>query len=313
VFDHPHPFDPTYGYDLDALLAIQPPPAPDGFDDFWRDTYARTMAIDPEPAVRFEREALGWLVSEIEYTGLDGFRVGGWLLEPKHRAIRVGIVQGHGYGGREVPDVAFPIPDAAVLFPCARGFFRSARADLPHNAMEHVVFGIAARETYVHRGCVADLWAAASALLALYPQLDGRYHYSGASFGGGIGAMALPWDDRLDQAHLMVPSFGHHPLRLTMPCVGSGEAVRQYHASHPEVAEVLAYYDAAIHATRCSIPVLCVPAKFDPAVPPPGQYAVNNALAGPKERYDLSAGHFPYPTEVEEGREQRRRIEAWFG
>ncbi|GGX31334.1 hypothetical protein GCM10010321_52880 [Streptomyces chartreusis] len=36
--------------------------------------------------------------------------------------------------------------------------------------------------------CVAGLWGAATALLDLVPSLDGR-------LGGGIGALALPWDD----------------------------------------------------------------------------------------------------------------------
>ncbi|NUQ01936.1 MAG: acetylxylan esterase, partial [Armatimonadetes bacterium] len=191
-------------------------------------------------------------------------------------------------------------------------FHRSARPDLPAEAAGHVVHGIAARESYLHRYCVADLWSAGSALATLFPPLGGRYRYSGASFGGGIGAMALPWDPRLERAHLVVPSFGHHPLRLTMPCVGSGEAVRNHYAAHPEVAAVLAFHDAAIHATRTTIPVFCVAALFDPAVPPPGQFAVHNALAGEKELFVLSAGHFNYPRELSEGLEHRRRLAAWF-
>ena len=52
-----------------------------------------------------------------------------------------------------------------------------------------------------------------------------RLDYMGISFGGGIGALALPWDERFHRAHLNVPSFGHHPLRLTLPepdTTGSG-------------------------------------------------------------------------------------------
>ena len=74
-----------------------------------------------------------------------------------------------------------------------------------------------------------------------------------ASFGGGVGALALPWDDRFGAAHLNLPSFGHYPLRLTMPCIGSGEAVRRYHAEHPDVLDVLRYFDAATAATRIEI------------------------------------------------------------
>jgi cephalosporin-C deacetylase len=38
-------------------------------------------------------------------------------------------------------------------------------------------------------------------------------------------------------------------------------------------------------------------ALFDPHVPPPGQFAVHNALAGPRELLVLRAGHFEYPGE----------------
>ncbi|MEZ5583004.1 MAG: hypothetical protein R3F37_09785 [Candidatus Competibacteraceae bacterium] len=33
---------------------------------------------------------------------------------------------------------------------------------------------------------------------------------------------------------------------------------------------------------------------FDPAVPPPGQYAIYNALAGHKDLFVLQAGHFEH-------------------
>lgn len=312
MFEHEYPFDPTCGYDLEALLAVEPPPAPAGLADFWHETFAATLAVPPDPEVRVVRETEHWVVAELEYSGLGGFRVGGWLITPASGEVTVGFVEGHGYGGRSAPELSCPVATGAVLQPCARGFFRSARADLPAIVADHVIHGIDRVETYLHRFCAADLWAAGSALLALYPHLSG-YRYSGGSFGGGIGAMMLPWDPRLERAFLRVPSFGHHPLRLSLPCTGSGSAVQAYYATHPEVAEVLAFYDAASHAARCTVPTLCAPALFDPAVPPPGQYAVYNALAGPKERFDMSAGHFEYPAALSEARALRRRIEAWFG
>ena len=52
MFAHDFPFDPTYGYDLPALLKIAPPPEPPGFVDFWRDTYAQTRAVDPAVTLR---------------------------------------------------------------------------------------------------------------------------------------------------------------------------------------------------------------------------------------------------------------------
>lgn len=37
---HPFDFDPTYGMQREQLLAITPPEAPPGFDDFWKSAIA---------------------------------------------------------------------------------------------------------------------------------------------------------------------------------------------------------------------------------------------------------------------------------
>lgn len=192
--------------------------------------------------------------------------------------------------------VAPPPAEVAIQF-CARGFHRSAHHDLPDEANRHVLHGITNRATYILRGCVADLWCAASALIELYPAAAHRLHYYGGSFGGGLGALALPWDDRFQKAFLDVPTFGNHPLRVTSPCCGSGEAVRQYYRHHPGVLNVLAYFDAATAARFIKLPVFVAAALADPAVPPPGQFAVYNSLAGPKQLFVRQAAHPDLPAD----------------
>ena len=302
AWDHDRPFDPTYGYDREALLAIRPPDTePADFDAFWRTTFAENEALpldyELSEVATGDPDQRAW---RVDFTSFGGGRSTAWLVEPRARPA-LGVVIGHGYGGREGFDVGRQAldgdgdRDVARIYPVARGFHASARDDLPLNdAAGHVVYGIAAKETYVLRGCVAEQWTCARILLDRHPQLAGRLAYSGGSFGGGLGALMLPWDERFVAAHLDVPTFGHHPIRLQCPCGGSGESVRQYHLRHPEVAAVLAYYDAATAATRIRIPVLGAAALFDPAVPPPGQFAVVNALAGETELFIRSLGHFDH-------------------
>ncbi|MFJ2635167.1 acetylxylan esterase [Streptomyces sp. NPDC087422] len=299
---HDFPFDPTYGYDLDRLLQVGTPEAPADFGDFWQGAYAKALAVDTAPRVgALEEERDGVRVHAVSYTSVGGFRVGGWLTLPADGHVTHGMVVLHGYGGRDAVDVTLPPPGTAAIWPCARGMAtRSLDPEIPATAAEHVVHGIASRETYVHGGCVADTWCAASALLALVPGAARQLALVGGSFGGGIGALALPWDDRFHHGLLTVPSFGNHPLRLTLPCTGSGEAVRAHYTRHPEVTEVLGYFDAAVAATRVRVPVHVGAALFDPAVPPPGQFAVHNALGGPKELFVLTAGHVEYPAAAEE-------------
>ena len=75
---------------------------------------------------------------------------------------------------------------------------------------------------------------------------------------------------------------------------------------------VLNYYDAVYHARRITFPVLCAPALFDPAVIPPGQFAINNAQWAQAETYVLPAGHFSYPGDSEIQSELDGRILEYF-
>ena len=302
--------DATYGYDKAALFQVGAPAAPPDFAAFWRETYAQTARVPPRisrheiPSAHREIR-----VFEVEFDSWKGFRVGGWLSVPRDGKFERGVVVGHGYGGREAPDLALPGPSAVALFPCARGFHRSARADLPDSSARHVTQGIETRETYILRACVADLWASASVLLELFPQIESNLDYYGGSFGGGLGALMLPFDARFGRAYLDVPTFGNQPLRVQLPCNGSGRAVSSYYARHPAVLNVLAYFDAATAARSIQIPTLVSPALSDPAVPPPGQFAVYNALGCDKKLWIRGCGH---PTDRDDDAALFAEVARWF-
>ncbi|MDP0498902.1 MAG: acetylxylan esterase [Verrucomicrobiota bacterium JB022] len=303
-------FDPTYGYGLEALQQIAPPRPPAGFAAFWQRRYEEARNIEPaattetSPFSTREREVL-----KVYFNSAGGRRIGGWLSLPRKKEIRLGLVVGHGYGGRNAPDAEELLPEAATLYFCARGFHLSRFPDIPESSVFHVIQGLRDREQYVHAGCVQDIWCAANALESLCTEVDGNIFYDGVSFGGGIGALALPWDDRFCGGHLGLPSFGHHPLRLRMPCQGSGEAVRKVHQHYPqEVEDTLAYHDAASAAQFADKPVLVSAARWDPSVPPPGQFAIYNAWQGPKHLFVLNAGHWSYPGEHDEQHRLRHAI-----
>jgi cephalosporin-C deacetylase len=309
---HDFPFDPKYGYDLDALLKVDAPAGPDDFESFWRATYRQTR----ETPLKFASRPIDGPdhldVFEVEFDSLDGVRIGGWMTVPRGKAVTRGVVVSHGYGERASYDPTVAGPTAAAIFPCARGLGRSRTPAIPPDVPSHVRHGIESRQTYVHRGCAADIWAAASALLGAMPGVASCLDYIGGSFGGGIGALALPWDDRFRRAFLDVPSFGQYPIRLKHPCVGSGESVRRCSLEHPEVIDVLKYFDAATAARFIRIPTLVAPALFDPAVHPPGQFAVYNAIPANKELFVRQTGHFDWPGGAEENERLQKRIDKWF-
>ncbi|CAN7642135.1 acetylxylan esterase [Rhizobium rhizogenes] len=310
---HPFAFDPTYGMQLEQLLAIKPPKAPPGFDDFWKERYRRAIAVDPQPQLRRSKtHHPDWHVFDITYSSTGSFPIGGWLLLPRKGQVRRGLVVGHGYGGRDLPDFDLPVKETAILFPCCRGLSRSARPPIPSDPAGHVLYDIDKPDRYIIGGCVDDLCIAVSTLVDLYPWLAGHIGYSGISFGGGIGALAIPFDDRIDRGHLVVPTFGHRPLWLSLPTVGSADSVQAYQKEHGSMLESLRLFDAASAATRIKVPMLIAPALFDPAVAPPCQFAVANASPKFNEIFILEAGHFDYPDSAEQSLHLREKVGQFF-
>ena len=312
-FTHPYPFDPSYGYSLTDLLAVQPPPEPADFAPFWRARYRHALSVQPGPRLQAATVALpGFRVQDLEYQSTDAFPIRGWLLTPLSRPPRQALVLGHGYGGIEAPPRDLPREDAAYLVPCFRGLSRSRRPPISEDPNWHVLHDIQLRDRYILGGCVEDVWTGVSALLGLFPNLAGQIGYLGISFGGGIGAMALAWDDRISRGHLCVPSFGHHPLRLSLPTTGSGAAVQRFARTQGNVLATLAYYDAAVAARHIRQPMHVAAARFDPAVAPPGQFAVYNAIPGKKTLYVLDAGHFEYPGRARQDQKVLAELRAFF-
>lgn len=314
---HSFPFDPTGGYSSEQLRQLRPViEEPSDFADFWRGTFAEAMRAPLDWSVRAsahpgtdEIEVL-----DIKFAGMLGNRIGGWLTRPRNQTITRGFLIGHGYGGRDTPDLGIPADGYASIQPVCTGLpTRSLHPGIPSQGGEHVLHGINHRETYVHRHCVMDLWRAASVLHEAVPESRPRLDYMGGSFGGGIGALVLPWDDRIRSAYLCVPSFGNHPLRLQLPCSGSGEAVRLLAQQQPGIRPVLSYFDAALAARHTRIPVVVAAAAFDPAVPPAGQYSVYHSLGGPKQLYPLTAGHYDgYPGQSREDLEIQVLLRRFF-
>ncbi|WP_460797816.1 acetylxylan esterase [Microbacterium sp. GXF0217] len=300
-------------YPLSALLT--PPPAlqePADFDAFWQDTFDEFGAgpVDWNVAETLEATPTH-RVDRILFASSTGEQVVAWLAVP-HSPVARGRVIGHGYGGRAEPALDDLPADTAAIFPVAPGQEANPPGRFPALSARHVLAGIQHRETYSHRYSAADLWRAATVLLDAAPDAAAALDYQGGSFGGGMGALALPWDERFRRASLDVPSFGHFPIRLSRRCTGSGESVRQHLRRHPDVRPVLDYFDAAIAASRIRIPVHVGAAVKDPSVDPRGQFAVFHALAGTKRLTVRGSGHLDGPIEELSDRFFRQATEDFF-
>lgn len=312
---HDYPYDPTYGYDLDDLLSIEAPSEPEGFETFWTQRYERALNHAPKPELKDSGKTLGkFKLYSLVYSTTDGYTLAGWALLPIADEIRRGFVVGHGYGGRDAPDPHLPFDDAALLFPCSRGISLSKQPDLPSEPDLHVVHQIHDPDRYLIGGCVDDLWIAVTALLKLFPETQSNVNLLGISFSGGINSLAAPWDKRIHRVHSNVPTFGHQPLRMKLATAGSGHGVQKFERLHPGVAErTLSLFDAANSARHMKVPTHLACARFDPAVAPPGQFAIYNALPKSlRQLFTLTAGHHEYPEQNVEDTLLLRELCAFF-
>lgn len=308
-------FDPSYGYSAEDLFNVSPiPELPEGGKEFWENRYQQALTVVPEITEEAEPQSLSsGVLRQIKFNTVGGRRLGAWLGVPADGKVKRLIVYGHGYGGIMEQPTTWP-SDTAYLFPCLRGQgLLSTFDDLPSVSAFHVLVGINSKETYIHGENAADVWCAVSALRSLYPDPEIPMYYHGGSFGGGIGAMALPWDKRIRKGLLRVPSFGNHPLRLTLPCTGSGEAVRKKWLNQPEILEnTLRWHDSAATIRHATQPVLFICALQDPSVPSPGQFSVWKAHGGPSRLLITPAGHMHYPEEQEILSEIEKEMDQFF-
>lgn len=316
MIPHTFPFDPSYGYTQDMLLRVQAPPPPPDFESMWRMRYARALSTPPQAQLHKSAgpDHRVWSLMEFGLRSVDGFAIGGWALVPRKGPIRRGFIAVHGYDGRSGPDWHLPFHDAVLLFPCMRGFNKSQHPSISSDARWHVLHDIDKPDRYIHGRCVEDLWMTVSAMLQLFPETRGAIGFLGISFGGGIVSLAFPWEQRVERAHVKVPSFGNWPLRLQLQTVGSGEAVRSFAARHGVDATLrtLQYYDSATAALFISKPLHVAAAKIDPYVAPPGQFAIYNAVRGPKHLYVMEAGHLMHPTQARQDQEILTELAQFF-
>ncbi len=310
---HGYPFDPTHGHALESLLKVEAPEEPPDYAAFWQARYAAARGLAARSQLTDTGVVRnGWRVFDWEYVSTGAVVIDGWALLPEQGTVRRGFIVGHGYGGRDGPDFDLPLEGAALFFPCARGLGRSAQAPISSEPYWHVLHNLQSRDTYVLGGCVEDVWLAVTAALEHFPHLAGHLGYLGISFGGGVGVMAGAWEERLQRLHVNVPSFGNQPLRMKLATVGSAASVQLHLRRFPERLEVLRYFDAALAARHTRIPVHCACALFDPAVAPAGQFAIYNALAGPRQLFVLSAGHHEHSGSAAEEAALKQEVHAFF-
>ena len=265
-------------FTVEQLLKIKGDTPVDGFRKFWMAQYAAARAWkkdyrveeelwSPDPSCR---------IYKVSFTSTDGFVIGMWISRPEDSIG--GELIAHGYGNPSVPPVAAK-GGRTIAFPCVRGLGLSQCKEIPWQLAEHAGYGFDDPERYVIVGGVRDLWIALTIMIDMFPDTADNIVCSGGSLGGAMGALAIPWDERIHYGDLNVPTLGGR-LLLDLPVAPDTPGctrIRKALESEDGMRIIdLCNASAAAHFIR--VPTIVTPALKDNCVPPPGQFAVANSI-----------------------------------
>ncbi|MGW2652966.1 acetylxylan esterase [Streptomyces sp. NPDC001478] len=297
---------------------------PADFDAFWARTLAEARAHSAGTA-RFTEVETGLTqvrTYDVTLPGFAGQPVRGWLRLPAGASEPLGcVVEFLGYGrgrGLAHENLLWASAGHAHLLMDTRGQgWSSAAGDTadPHDGTPGTVPGFLTRgvespETSYYRRLFTDAVRCVDAVRER-PEIDpDRIVVTGISQGGGIALAVAGLVPGLAGVMPDVPFLCD--IRRGAEIAGRPPftEIAEYLALHRDRAETvfgtLAYFDAALHATRATAPALFSIAMMDEICPPSTCFAAYNGYAGPKDvRVYAFNGH-------EGGAEYQRREQlAW--
>lgn len=296
-------------------------PAPQDLDEFWSATLAQARSHPSLLRCEPVETGLATLDSyDVTFAGFAGSPVRAWLTLPAESGREASlpvVVEYVGYGGgrgRPHDHLLYASAGYAHLVMDTRGqgsTWSPGHTPDPDTAgaPRHPGFltdGIEAPDTYYYRRVFTDAVRALDALAELPGTDPSRVAVLGNSQGGGIALAAAALADGVRAVLPAVPFLCD--LRRGSQVAGRGPYLElaAYLSVHPERVEqtfaVLAYFDAAVLARRCTAPALFSAALMDAVCPPSTVFAAYNAYAGPKQinvwQYNdhdgAASAHIPY-------------------
>ena len=265
-------------YTREQLLAVRAEEPIRGFEEFWRRQYERAVSYKPDYTVENELWSPdpGIKIYCVRFTACDGFKIGMWISRPEKSCG--GHILAQGYGNVATAAVGTN-PGLTVAMPCVPGLGLSQCKEIPWQLRYHAGYGFDDPEKYVIVSGVRNLWTAISIMIDMFPDVQDNIVCSGGSLGGGMGAMCIPWDKRIRAGELNVPTLGGR-IMLDYPGQETDPSYTRFTLAKAseQGMRVLDFCNAAAAAQFIKVPTLVTPALCDHNVPPPGQFAVANAI-----------------------------------
>ncbi|MDI4645154.1 acetylxylan esterase [Cohnella hashimotonis] len=296
----------------------------DDFDDFWRETIDEAKKVPlAAKRTRVDYPIRRANIYEIQYDGLDGTPIHGWMLVPD---VGVGgplpcLIRYHGFNGSRSEPSAFMhwvlMGFVVISVDCrdqggrtgnhasySSGFSMNVASKGVHNRYEYYY-------RYVYMDCLKAIDFACE-----QTEVDrSRIVVEGGSQGGGLAMAVAALDDRPVLALADVPSNSNLTKRVEGQH-GAFASVAEYIKKHPSeldlVLDNLSYFDTMNMADRIACRVYASVAMKDDTCPPQMYFATYNRIAGEKDiaiyPFNGHEGGGPVHTE-----KKIAYVHRWFG
>ncbi len=285
------------------------PYVPEDLDDFWSNLVAEAFAepLDAHRSLRNEYDLTGFTVETLEFRGMGGRKLHGWMAYPEGARRLPGFLWIPPYGRWSMlPDPYGTRPGFVSLsfnFHGEGAFHEEAYTPKRGYFAE----GAASPETWIFRRMAQDAVIALRLMQAQVEVDEDRMAAMGMSQGGGM-AIWLGACCRLvrcvvaempflaDAPAALSAPFVHYPLKELADFMGRIPVGRE------TVLNTISYFDTVNLAARCAVPTRVGLGLRDPASRPDGVRAAYRALPGEKELVEYAGGHDWDPAMISGGR-----------
>jgi cephalosporin-C deacetylase len=286
------------------------PYLPEDFDAFWRDTVAEADAVrlDFHRGFTNEYELPGFVVNTLDFAGVQGRRVNGWIAYPEGERRLPGFIWVPPYGRESLLPNRYGTREGFVSL--SLNFHGEASFHQEKYVKERGYFaeGAGDPETWVFRRMIQDALVAVRVLQAQVEADEDRLGAMGMSQGGGmaiwLGAFSpivkavcadMPFLGAIQ--HTLSHDVHRYPLRELVDSMDDIPVGRE------RVMNTVSYFDTMNVATRCEKPTQVSVGLKDPACRPPTVRAIFEALPRAKRLITYDWGHDWHQDMVENNRQ----------
>lgn len=281
------------------------PNVPEDFDAFWQEAgeEQRAEPLDYRRSLQNDYDAAGHVVETLEFRGMHGARLSGWLAYPEGARRKPAFlwIPPYGresllpneYGSREgFTSLSFNFFGHGAfhqeVYVKERGYFAEG-ADDPH--------------TWIFRNMLQNAMIAARVLQAQIEADEDRIGCMGMSQGGGMSIWMGAWCPIIKAVCADMPFLGamHDTLSRQVyryPLKELTDFADSIPIGLPRVQHTVSYFDTLNMATRCRVPTLVSLGEKDPSCRPPVVESIFGALPGKKKLIRYEIGHDWHPDMV---------------